>query len=203
MAAAGGDPSARNIAAFWAWWATAREALVEAIEDRQPEERFTELNRKLSQLHPELGVSIHPGLQATHALSITGSTEESDACARRILDAAPECDQDWEYSDLTLPLADPTAMTCLVNGREIEMTGMLATTRHYPDLGAIVVELFHPLLEDLAWEYAEEVLHGTMTAVLGHAPPTSIRVIVTRAETAPEEGMDLGELRLYLDQLDS
>lgn len=195
------QPGRDAIARFWQWWGETRDPLTEAIGEFRSETFMPDLRERLTQLHPDLDFSLHPGLEAAHGLSITGATPESERIAHALLDSAPTKDDQWEYGNLVLPAADPTTLTCLVGDLEIRMTGMKAGVQHYPDTGSVVVEFFHPLLMGLDWDLVEQVLRHAADAVLGDSSKHT-RIVVTRADHEPETALNLTELRMFLDGLD-
>lgn len=201
MAEAERLPGPDAIAQFWEWWSDTRDPLAEAIGRFRSEAYLDPLRDRLSELHPDLDFSLHPGLESAHGLSISGSTPEAERVAHSLLDSAPEQDEQWEYGNLILPPAVPEALTCLVGDLEISMAGMLAGVERFPATESVVVEFFHPLLVGLDWELAEEVLHHAAAAVRS-AEPKRTRVVVTRAERQPENALKLSDLRLLLRGLD-
>ncbi|GAA2801125.1 hypothetical protein [Saccharopolyspora taberi] len=201
MAEAERMPGPEAITEFWSWWNRIREPLAEAIRADRAQEFVEPLRDRLGALHPDLRFSLRPGLQAAHALSITGATPRADDIAHTVLDGAPADDEHWEYSGLSLPVADPATMTCVVGDLTIEMSGARVAVEHFPDLGAVVVQFFHPVLAGLAPELVEDVLDSALSAVVGRVEPARTRIIAMHVEREPADALDLSELRLFLDRL--
>ena len=76
------------------------------------------------------------------------------------------------------------------------MTGMRAAVHHRG--GTAFVELFHPMLVDLAPEITDPVLDSALAAVLGDVPPQRTRLVVTLVRERPADSLDLRELRAFL-----
>ena len=193
-------PGPEAIAAFWRWWDGVRGEISTALLDDRAETFVEPLRDRLGTLHGELRFSVHAGLQAAHALSISGSTPQSDDIAHTVLDAAPPGDEQWEYSGLAIPVADPAGMTCVVGDLEIEMSGARVAADHHPELGAVLVRFFHPVLNGLSTDLVDDVVNSALSAVTGRVGP-STRILPAHVEQEPENSLDLSELRLYLDRL--
>ncbi|QUH01388.1 hypothetical protein HUO13_11735 [Saccharopolyspora erythraea] len=193
-------PGPETIAAFWRWWERTRDPIAEAIGDLRIQDFVEPLRDRLGTLHPDLRFSLRPGLESAHAFGITGTTPQARRIATTVLAAAPARDAVWEYTGLGDQAPVPAA-GC--GDLEIELTGLRVAVEHHPDLDTAVLHFFHPMLAALSEEAAEQLLAGTLTAVMGDDGATRrTKLILTRAPVKPAGAVELSALRPLLEALD-
>jgi hypothetical protein len=95
---------AAAIAAFWAWWPSAKDPLDAALRSGKLAKVGRELSKKVAAIHPDIVFELAEGTDARHALIL--SPEGSPALrsvTERWLRAGPGSDDVWEYHPARQP----------------------------------------------------------------------------------------------------
>lgn len=157
------------IADFWAWWAGARDDVVAALDDGDPQGVSGALTDAVGRIHPELDWALTPGLDvARYALVVSaGGRHDLRSVAYRWWLAAPPADTDVEYHPVRR--RDPAAVEGVldVDDYELPLVEFVAGTRYDEQRGRFDLAVHHPLFPLLDKESRTRAAFLALGAALG------------------------------------
>jgi hypothetical protein len=192
------------IAAFWAWWATARDRVAAGIADGSVRTLVDEISEQVQAIDKRLAWELSKGTSARHALVVSPEGDPAvRALAVRWHDAAPAPDAIWEYH----PSRQPSELGML------ELGGVAIDLRRYRAIAGwdegrqrLDVRLWHPdlttapeplrmhaaylFLDNLLGEDAVERWVGTIDLLddpTSGRSPDELRSEVARRAAQPRE----------------
>ncbi len=129
-------------AAFWAWWATARDQVAQSIADGSVQTHVDAITSQVQALHPNMAWELAPGQSAQHSLIVTPEgNAELRAIAARWLEAAPPADAVWEYH----ASRQPSELHVLeLAGTRVNLAEVRAVTSWDANRNLLDVQLWHP-----------------------------------------------------------
>jgi hypothetical protein len=143
----GGTGLDDQLAAFWAWWAGARDPIATAIEDGTLDQWTSPISRAVEGVHKQLAWELAKGHEAKHMLVVSPEgNAELRPIALRWAQSAPVADTTWEYhpSRQAGPLGK-----LVIAGAEVDLAGMHAVTSWDETRERLAVRLWHPAFEAL------------------------------------------------------
>ena len=161
-------PEAETIAAFWQWWATARDDVAAAIDAGTVPELADEIGRRVHAINADLQWELGPGDTSAHALAVTpGGQAEIRAVAARWLAAAPPADETWSYRSVRA--ADPSTFesTIELNGHQLELADIRYGLTVNEQNRQIDVVCYHPAFAGLPDDIRGQITFLTLDWALG------------------------------------
>lgn len=198
---------AAAVDAFWRWWSGRyREVLAEAVDEQRVAEVIEPLLARLRKVHPNLVCDLRlaaspPGTKARIALVIEAGGEMPEGLVKQLLAAAPESDDRWDYGSMNIPITDPRELVLTAGERTIDLARMLVGMQVDPDEMVVHLAVYHPELTEVSAEQQDFVTRTALNAVAGHNPPR-YRTKLRLTGRAPEDAVDLAELRMRLADLE-
>lgn len=201
-------PDGAAVDAFWRWWSGRyREVLAEAVDERRVGEVIDPLFARLRRVHPNLVCDLRlgasaPGTKPRIALVIEARGEVPEGLVEQLLAAAPAPDDRWEYGSMNIPITDPREIELSAGERTIDLARMLVGMQVDPDEMVVNLAVYHPELAEVSAEQQDFVARTALNAVAGHNPPRRYRAKLRLTRRAPEDAVDLAELRMRLAALE-
>ena len=162
-----GDSPTGN-AAFWTWWATARDRVAAAIVGGGLDQVLVkEISDAVRGIHPSMAWELAPGRTSQHALCITPEgNAELRQHALRWLATAPDPDAVWEYHASRQP--SPEALILEVDGGvRYDFGEMRAISSWDPSRMRVDVRLWHPGFEQAPERGRLQVAFNFLDNLLG------------------------------------
>jgi hypothetical protein len=165
------DPQAieqrEAVVAFWRWWESAGRALATGAGSVGGEDLVAALTPAVAGIHADLSWEISTGADGRHLLTVSaGGVPELRAVARRWRLAAPELDEQWDYSDLRPPFEGNLSDFQLeIGGRTYAVAE--ASADAYVRGVTLDVSVFHPHFADLEEDDRRVVTYILLDQVLG------------------------------------
>lgn len=194
--------------AFWRWWSGRyRDVLAEAVDERRVGEVIEPLLARLRKVHPNLVCDLRlaaspPGTKPRIALVVEAGGEVPEGLVKQLLAAAPVPDDRWDYGSMNIPITDPRELQLPVGERTIDLAQMLVGMQVDPDVMVVNLAVYHPELSEVSAEQQDFVARTALNAVAGNAPPRRYRTKLRLTRRAPEDAVDLAELRMRLADLE-
>lgn len=163
------------IAGFWSWWADqGRELATGSVSGTVSSSDFAAAaTRAVHAVHPDLAWetsagSIAPvGSGSRHTFTVTAAgVPELRALARRVRRAAPPADEDWEFSDVRLPISGELSEHRLSIDDRTFAVGEASVDARVRGL-ALDVCVYHPGFADLDEQQQMVVAFLMLDSVLG------------------------------------
>lgn len=181
---------------FWRRWFELLPEVSAALGEGDPARVEHTLCEAVAMVHPDLHFSLERGQRAIYALVVTG---QEDPALRPYTDAwkaaAPAADATWEYHDSVPAVPDPHEVTVNLGEHRIA----LADVRVFADVdqreAVVDVAVHHPLLAELDERAQSVMTFLPLDATLGERLAAERLRRVETAQTAPENGISLLELR--------
>ncbi len=160
-----GRREGEGIAAFWSWWASAKDGIAAAIEDGSVERLAADISRHVDAIHASLAWELSKGQSARHAFCISpeGNPEVRPAAAAWLA-ASPPADPTWEYHASKQP--GPAALL-EVGSERIDLSEMRAIAGWDEDRELAGVRLWHPAFVRLPDNVSRQVAFIFLDNLLG------------------------------------
>lgn len=198
-----GDDRSRQIAEFWAWWATRRQEYAERLDRGElPTETAGELAAAVHAVHPDLVWEIGRGDLASHALVVSaGGVAELRALAERWHRAGPGDDLLWEYHPARQANALRFAESITLEGQTFDLTRTLVGAFADDRRAKIDVSVYHPAFVHLSAQARAQVAFLTLDWALGEDDVERWVGAVEVAEAQPMDAVPAGTLGAVVSQL--
>lgn len=187
---------------FWRRWYEFVPVVSAALGDGEPHRVADEIARMVSDLHPDLTVSLERGHIAMYALVVSG---QEDPRLRPYTDAwisaAPPSDMVFEFHDSVPAVPDPTAVTINLGKHRIELADIRIVAQ--VDGDTVDVAVYHPLFAELDENARRTMTFLPLDVTLGERLAGERLGRVETASLEPAETISLLEFRSLVRELGS
>ncbi len=159
-----GDLDAR-LAAFWRWWASAKDDLAAAIERAELEAWVEPISKAVHGVQQGLAWELGTGLVSKHQLVITAEgNAERRPFALRWAASAPPPDETWEFHASRQP-SGPAVLR--IGGATVDLSEVRAVTSWDETRERLSVRLWHPAMEPLPEEARGQIAFLFLDNLIG------------------------------------
>jgi hypothetical protein len=190
-----------TIEGFWRWWASARPAVADAVDNSRTEDAaVVQLLDRVAELG--LACEMGPGLRSRHALCVSANGDPAKRkLAYRWYDAAPPADEHFEYHPARIAGPSGPEMVLMLGDDEFAFADFRFDVQVDDERMELDLVVGHPLFERLDEDTRGQVGFIALDNILGEEEVERWVGALSWAGSPPDGGVDAYALRASVDRL--